>query len=226
MNELGLEILDVSLRVQTSRREGHTLFEGLSLHIEPSTTATLLGASGSGKSSLLSWMCGVQAPAVRAEGGLYFNGRNLTQLPPEQRRLGILFQDDLLFPHLTVGDNLAFALPPDQRRWVVRRRVIEGALADAGLEGMAVRHPATLSGGQRARVALMRVLLSQPDALLLDEPFSKLDPDTRVQFRQFVFDHARARELPVLLVSHDMEDAKAAQGQLISIDGKFFSKRA
>jgi putative thiamine transport system ATP-binding protein len=142
-------------------------------------------------------------------------------LPPERRRLGLLFQDDLLFPHLTVGGNLAFAMPPDVRPRAERERRIAAALAEAGLEGFALRDPATLSGGQRARVALLRTLLAEPRALLLDEPFGKLDADLRDAFRRFVFEHARERGLPMVLVTHDSVDADAALaacgGQLVQL---------
>ena len=95
---------------------------------------------------------------------------------------------------------------------------IEAALVEAGLPGLAQRDPATLSGGQRARVALMRTLLAKPRVLLLDEPFNKLDARLRNDFRDFVFDHARERALPVLLVTHDEADARAAGGQVILLE--------
>ncbi|HAE00910.1 MAG TPA: ABC transporter ATP-binding protein, partial [Rhodospirillaceae bacterium] len=143
-------------------------------------------------------------------------GRDITGLPPHTRRAGILFQDDLLFPHLSVADNLAFGLPVglDRRE---RQDRIRAALVDAGLEDFGARNPATLSGGQRARIACLRALLADPDALLLDEPFSKLDSQLRDRFRQFVFDHASAQKLPVLLVTHDPEDAEKAKGTTIHL---------
>jgi putative thiamine transport system ATP-binding protein len=134
---------------------------------------------------------------------------------PEARRVGIQFQDDLLFPHLSVGGNLAFGLGARVRGREARRKCVEAALAEADLAGFADRDPATLSGGQRARVALMRTLLAEPRALLLDEPFNKLDAQLRDDVRRFVFDHARERELPVLLVTHDEADARAAGGRVL-----------
>ena len=140
-----------------------------------------------------------------------------TTLAPERRRIGILFQDDLLFPHLSVGANLAFALPASVRPTNLRRERIDQALSDAGLAGFADRDPTTLSGGQRARVAVMRTLLAEPLALLLDEPFSKLDATLRGDFRRFVFDHAKQSGLPTVLVTHDEADAQAAQGPVIRL---------
>ncbi|MEP4888171.1 MAG: ATP-binding cassette domain-containing protein, partial [Alphaproteobacteria bacterium] len=165
-----LELHDVSLTLK-----GAQLFAPIELIVPVGEAATVMGPSGCGKSSLLAHICGTLAPAFTPRGSVSLAGNPLDALPPEQRHIGILFQDDLLFPHLSVGDNLAFGLPPEVRGRERRRTEIDTALADAGLAGMADRDPATLSGGQRTRVALMRTLLSHPRALLLDEPFSKLD---------------------------------------------------
>ncbi len=178
---------------------------------------TIMGPSGSGKSTLLSALIGTLAPSFAITGRVVLNGRDLNNVPTDHRRIGILFQDHLLFPHLSVGQNLAFGLRRKAARGAERRELIDQALAEVGLEGFADRDPATLSGGQKARVALMRVLLSAPDALLLDEPFSGLDADLRVHIRSLVFDRARARELPVVMVTHDAEDADAAGSNLIKL---------
>jgi putative thiamine transport system ATP-binding protein len=145
------------------------------------------------------------------------DGEDMAALPPERRRIGILFQDDLLFPHLSVAENLAFGLPAGLRDRAARAARIAGALAEAGMAEFGERDPATLSGGQRARIALMRTLLAEPRALLLDEPFAKLDVALRGRIRAFVFDHARANALPTLMVTHDPEDAAATGGQVIEI---------
>ena len=129
--------------------------------------------------------------------------------------MSILFQDDLLFPHLSVGANLAFGLRGGTKS--ERQKTIETALTDVGLKGFETRDPGTLSGGQKARVALMRVLLSDPKALLLDEAFSGLDTDRRAQIRDLTFDHARKKRLPVVMVTHDIDDAKAAGGRVIQL---------
>jgi len=193
--------------------DGRSLFAPVTLHVAPGGVTTLMGPSGSGKSSLLAYLCGTLDPGLRGQGRVRLNGADVTHLPAERKRIGILFQDDLLFPHLSVGANLGFGLQPGPRR----RERIEAALIEAELPGLAGRDPATLSGGQRARAALMRTLLSAPRALLLDEPFSRLDAALRDRFRRFVFGHAAARGLPVLLVTHDSEDAAVAGGPVFQL---------
>lgn len=191
----------------------------LSVAVAPGHVVTLMGPSGCGKSSLLAYVCGILDPAFTAAGRVLLNGREITALPVEERRVGILFQDDLLFPHMSVGDNLAFGLTAAVKGRAARLQTIDEALREAELGGFGDRDPATLSGGERARVALMRVLLSAPEVLLLDEPFGRLDLNLRGQIRAFVFDHARRRKLPILLVTHDPEDAAAAGGPVIKLKG-------
>ena len=184
--------------------------------IAPGEILSVMGPSGSGKSTLLSVLIGRPDPGFDVAGRVLLDGRNLNGLGPEARRIGLLFQDDLLFPHLSVGENLAFALPASIKGRAAREARIDAALEAADLRGFAGRDPATLSGGQRARVALMRCLLSAPRALLLDEPFSRLDADLRRQMRDFVFGQVRAEGIPAILVTHDLEDALAAGGKVIS----------
>jgi len=196
----------------------HVLIPALDLDIGPGECVTIMGRSGAGKSTLLAYIAGTMEPAFSAAGQVAIDGVDVTGLAPEQRRIGILFQDDLLFPHLSVGENLAFGLPASLRGIPARREAVERALAEAELAGFARRDPATLSGGQRARVALMRTLLAAPRALLLDEPFNKLDAQLRHDFRRFVFDHATERGLPILLVTHDVADATAARGRTMTLE--------
>lgn len=197
---------------------GRVLVPPLSLAIDGGRVAVLMGPSGSGKSSLLAHLCGTLDPVFDTVGRATLGGVDLEGLPPERRRVGILFQDDLLFPHLSVAENLAFGLPAGVRGKAGRMLVVERALEDADLGGLGGRDPATLSGGQRARVALMRTLLAEPAALLLDEPFSKLDVALRARFRTWVFDHARRRGLPTLLVTHDPADGAEADGPVIELE--------
>lgn len=211
---MSLELHQLELRWQEP--PGRLLVPPLTCTISPGQPVTLMGPSGSGKSTLLAALCGTLPPAFSLQGRIRLNGRELTTLAPEARRVGILFQDDLLFPHLSVGENLAFGLPRTFRG-SIRQQKIQEALEQLELPEAASRDPATLSGGQRARVSLMRTLLAEPEALLLDEPFSKLDQALRQRFRSFVFAHAASRKLPVLLVTHDPEDAQAAGGPVIHL---------
>jgi putative thiamine transport system ATP-binding protein len=183
------------------------LIPALDVSVAPGECVTLMGPSGCGKSTLLAFIAGTLDPAFDAAGRVFIGEVDITRFAPERRRVGILFQDDLLFPHLSVGGNLAFALAAHVRDRSERRARIDQALAEADLQGFADRSPGTLSGGQRARVALMRTLLSEPKVLLLDEPFNKLDAQLRSGFRRFVFEHVAERGLPVLLVTHDEADA-------------------
>ncbi|GEN28075.1 ABC transporter ATP-binding protein [Halovibrio variabilis] len=182
--------------------------------IAPGEALTVMGPSGSGKSTLLAYMAGFLDPAFSANGGVWLGERNLLNLPAEKRGIGLLFQDPLLFPHLSVGGNLRFGLPSGVTD---KSRQVAQALAQVGLAGFENRDPATLSGGQKARVALMRLLLSKPQAVLLDEPFSKLDTALRQEMRTLVFSQLHAAGLPALLVTHDHADAKAAGGQVIEL---------
>lgn len=184
--------------------------------ILPGNVLTVMGPSGVGKSTLLAFITGTLAPDFEGMGDIILNGENVTERSPHMRQIGILFQDDLLFPHMSVGGNLAFGMRPGGSP-SERRARIDAGLADMGLAGFADRDPATLSGGQKARVALLRMLFSEPKALLLDEAFSRLDAELRAQVRDLVFDTARERSLPVLMVTHDAEDAQAAKGVVIEL---------
>lgn len=188
----------------------------LTLTIGGGEVVTIMGPSGSGKSTVLAALTGTLSPAFQRTGRILLNEKDISDQPTHRRCIGLLFQDPVLFPHLSVGANLAFALPASVKGRSQRRARVEAALASAALDGLADRDPATLSGGQKARVALLRTLLAEPKALLLDEPFSKLDADLRVQIRAFTFDRARQAGIPTLLVTHDAEDARAAAGPLIT----------
>ena len=207
----------VVLEAITLHLGGRLLMGPLHAHIAPGECLSVMGPSGCGKSTLLNYLAGTLPPVFEARGRVLVGNTDLMPLAPERRGVGILFQDDLLFPHLSVGGNLAFALPSSLRPVAARRERIDAALAECGLEGFARRDPGTLSGGQRARVALMRTLLAAPRVLLLDEPFSQLDTRLRSEFRQWVFGHARRHGLPTLLVTHDRADAEAAGGRIIEL---------
>jgi len=193
------------------------LFQPLTLHVPAGEVVTVMGPSGVGKSTLLDAIGGHLVHGFHMTGTVRLNGRDVTGLPAEARRIGLMFQDALLFPHLSVGDNLAFGLPASLRGRAARHAAVEDALSQAGLAGLYERDPATLSGGQRARAALMRTLLAEPEALLLDEPFSKLDSGRRDDMRRFTFAHVATRAIPTLMVTHDADDAAAAGGPVVAL---------
>lgn len=193
------------------------LVKSFTISIEAGEIVTLMGPSGCGKSSLLAYIAGDLSPPMYGNGHVTLDGTDLIYLPAEQRHVGRLFQDDLLFPHLTVGENLLFGVPRGSLG--KRQHLVSEALASAQLEGFEDRDPATLSSGQRARVALFRALMAKPKAMLLDEPFSKLDAELRHSVRNYVFAHLRERHIPTLLVTHDREDAPAG-GRVFRISNK------
>jgi len=193
-------------QLKLTKIDGTPLLGPLNFDIEPGQVMTLMGVSGVGKSTVLNWLIGAPQPMFTVRGEAWFCDKRVDLLPTEQRRIGILFQDDLLFPHFSVGDNLAYALPAETKSRLARRQIIEDTLDKAGLSDFFDRDPATLSGGQRARVSLLRALIAEPQALLMDEPFSKLDSTLRQQFRRFVYDRINERKIPTLLVTHDAED--------------------
>lgn len=201
----------MSLHIQIHQLATPTavLLRDVTLNIPKGVIHTVMGESGSGKSSLLGAIAGTLADDLQFDGQVTLNGRALTDLPTEQRQVGLLFQEGLLFAHMNVQENLLFAVPPGPK--AARLAKVTQALADAEMASFAMADPATLSGGQRARVALMRALLAQPKALLLDEPFAKLDTALRARLREFVFATVRHRAIPVLMVTHDAADVADTQ---------------
>lgn len=193
-----------------------SLFTDINLVIPPGDIVTVMGASGSGKSTLLNWILGDLADDFQVTGELWLNGQRRDKLPVEQRHISILFQDDLLFPHMNVGQNLAFALTSKITGRKARQQTISDVLERVGLAGFETRDVSTLSGGQKARVSLLRALLTEPEALLLDEPFAQLDSQSRAQFREFVFAEIARQQLPTLLVTHDRTDVREG-GRIIEI---------
>ncbi|MBJ5866907.1 ATP-binding cassette domain-containing protein [Enterobacter sp. TCD1-1] len=191
------------------------LFREVSFCVPRGEIVTLMGPSGSGKSTLFAWMVGALSDDFQARGELWLDARRCDGLPVESRGLGILFQDALLFDQFSVGQNLLLALP-ERIAGSARREAVAQALDSAGLSDHYASDPATLSGGERARVSLLRALLAEPQALLLDEPFSRLDKALRASFRAWVFDAVRARNIPVVLVTHDEDDIPPG-GELIEI---------
>lgn len=210
MSGKGLHLENIEIR------KGNAVLLTIDAHIMPGEVLTLMGPSGSGKSTLVNAIAGFLPKAFSCTGAISLAGADITRLPPEKRKVGVLFQDPLLFPHFSVEQNILYALPPGGGRDERKRRA-RSLLAAVKLEDCGPRDPATLSGGQQARVALVRVLAAEPRALLLDEPFSRLDAELRGAIRELVFSIVRERRLPALLVTHDAEDARAAGGAMVKL---------
>jgi thiamine transport system ATP-binding protein len=169
----------------------------------------VMGPSGAGKSTLLSMIAGFLAPT---SGRVMWQGQDLAAIPPGERPVTILFQDQNLFPHLTVAQNLGLGLRPDLRLSSADLARIDTALARVGLEGLGLRRPAQLSGGQASRAALARALLRARPILLLDEPFAALGPALRSDMLDLVREVADETRALVLMVTHDPQDALALGG--------------
>ncbi|PVZ71949.1 ATP-binding cassette domain-containing protein [Pelagibaculum spongiae] len=195
-----------NLSIQLNER---SIIDSFNLEICAGEIWSIMGPSGCGKSTLLKAICGALSHGKDGDfllsGEVFLNQQAIHLLPIEQRNIGLLFQDDLLFPHMDVAGNLAFALPSSLSKQQKQKR-IEQALEEAELSGLENYDVAKLSGGQRARVSLMRALLAEPKAILLDEPFSKLDSRLRHSFRHSVFELIEKRNIPALLVTHDEAD--------------------
>nr|WP_242678987.1 ATP-binding cassette domain-containing protein [Rhodobacter calidifons] len=178
---------------------------------EPGSLIAVMGPSGAGKSTLLSLIAGFLAPTG---GRVLWQGADLAPVPPGRRPVTILFQDQNLFPHLTVAQNLGLGLRPDLRLSAGDRERVETALTRVGLAGLGGRRPAQLSGGQASRAALARALLRARPILLLDEPFAALGPALRAEMLDLVREVAAETGALVLMVTHDPQDARALGGSL------------
>lgn len=190
---------------------------GLHLEVEPGTILALLGPSGCGKTTTLRLIAGFERPDV---GRIEIAGRRVaddgTSVPPEQRRVGVVFQDYAVFPHLSVAQNVAFGLGRGQHK----SQDVAGLLAFVGLDGQGDKMPHQLSGGQQQRVALARALAPRPDVLLLDEPFSNLDAGLRGAMRKEVRSLLKRSGTTALFVTHDQEEAMAVGDAVaVMVDG-------
>ncbi|MCV2882004.1 thiamine ABC transporter ATP-binding protein [Actibacterium sp. XHP0104] len=184
--------------------------------VPPGARVAVIGPSGSGKSTLLDMIAGFLAPV---QGRVLWQGNDLTRMPPGDRPISLLFQDNNLFPHLTVAQNVGLGLRPDLRLSADQRAAVGAALARVGLAGYEARKPAALSGGQRSRVALARVLLRARPLMLLDEPFAALGPALRAEMLMLVRELADETGATVLMVTHDPRDARALGDQTVLVAG-------
>jgi len=187
----------------TKAFDGSPLFEDFCLTLARGESLALLGPSGSGKTTLLRIIAGFEAAD---SGSISIAGDDLRDVPPERRRVGMVFQRSTLFPHLDVAGNLAFGLARGLSK-DERAARLATALSDVGLAGFEQRRIEKLSGGEMRRIELARSLLSEPSLLLLDEPFSALDRDLRDTLLIEVRDLLKARDVSVILVTHDHEEA-------------------
>jgi len=191
---------------------------GVNLEVRPSTFMALLGSSGCGKTTALRMLAGFVTPdggEISIGGQLVFGPSVL--VPPEKRRVGMVFQEYALFPHMNVADNIAYGVPKGQDR---KRRVSE-MLELVGLQSLGDRMPHELSGGQQQRVALARALAPGPAAILLDEPFSNLDAALRVRVRTDVRDILRHSGVTTVFVTHDQEEALSIADEVaVMMNGK------
>jgi iron(III) transport system ATP-binding protein len=204
-------------QIAKSFRAGVPVLSHVSLQVEAGKTVCLLGPSGCGKTTLLRLIAGFEEPD---KGEIYLIERLVSRpglvVPPEKRHIGMVFQDLALFPHMTIGQNVAFGLFRWPAAW--RRARLADMLRLVGLEGMAGRYPHELSGGQQQRVALARALAPNPQVLLLDEPFSNLDVALRQQLREEVQAILARAGITTLLVTHDQEEALSLADSLAVIE--------
>ena len=198
-----LELINISLRWDSPKEK--PFVKNLSLKIKNGNILCVFGKSGVGKSSLINVIAGTTEDNLSFEGEIILNGKILNNIPIEKRKIGLLLQDGALFPHLTVEQNIYFGmnrkLKPKEKFCLIKEN-----LRKANMDNFQNRYPNTLSGGQKSRIACLRAILSEPEVLLLDEPFSSLDPEHRNTFRNFVVDKVKESKIPCLLVTHDESD--------------------
>ena len=206
----------LELRNLSKQWDHRPLLANVSLDVGSGETVALLGASGSGKSTLLKMVAGLETPE---SGSVWFDGADITDLPPERRGFALMFQDFALFPHLNVQDNVAFGLVEQGVGKAAAREQAREILQRFGLGDQANARVWTLSGGEQQRVALARALITKPRALLLDEPYSALDAMLREQLRNEFREHIEAAGMTAILVTHDEQEARAMAQHAWSLVG-------
>ncbi len=201
-----LELRSLCKTWQPRQGEIRQLLQGVNASVQPGQTLAILGPSGSGKSTLLKIVAGLEP---LDSGTVWFDGKDITDVPPERRHFALMFQDFALFPHLNVQDNVAFGLVEQRMAKAQARALAQEMLGRFGLQAFAASRVWQLSGGEQQRVALARALITRPLVLLLDEPFSALDAALRVQLRAEFRSHIAQSQMAVLWVTHDEAEARA-----------------
>ncbi|MFT6075592.1 MAG: spermidine/putrescine ABC transporter ATP-binding subunit [Yoonia sp.] len=187
----------------------------LDLQIEQGEFFSLLGPSGCGKSTTLRMLAGFVKPTT---GHIHVNGRDVTALPPEARDIGIVFQNYAIFPHMTVFDNIAFGLVERKLARADIKQKVDAALAEVGMTGFEDRYERELSGGQKQRVALARVLVIEPEILLLDEPLSALDKKMREEMKFWIKNIQKSVGITTIYVTHDQSEALTMSDRIAVMD--------
>lgn len=193
----------LELKEIKKRYENFSL-QSMDLTVQEGEIFALLGPSGCGKTTLLKLIAGLMKPD---QGDLYYNGQRITTISAEKRGFGMVFQQALLFPHMNVEENVAFGLKMQGVPKEDRFKKANEMLSHVGLEGFGKRHPSELSGGQQQRVSLARALVFNSRLLLMDEPFSALDPEIREEMRELLLQIHQKHKVTVIFVTHDREEA-------------------
>ncbi len=207
--------MNLTVDVQRQFRKGPLIEAALELELKRFSITVLFGPSGCGKTTLLRMLSGLERPDagfIRLDGVPWFQGRH--DVPAQERRVGFVFQEGALFPHLSVAANVAFGLDPGP----ARAERVATLIRRVGLAGLEHRRPSELSGGQRQRVALARALAPRPRLLLLDEPFASLDRPAAEQLRQELRSILKAEGIPAVLVTHDRDDALSLGDRMLRMD--------
>ena len=204
------------LKLNFSLKESY-LTISTNISLEPDKIYAVVGPSGAGKSTFLNLISGF---ASISSGTITWNGEEISNLPPAKRSVSILFQDNNLFPHLSVWRNLALAVTHWPKISRDNEEKLKAVMSEVGILGLENRKPSQLSGGQQSRVALARVLLQKNKILLLDEPFSALGPSLKDQMLELIKKIAKNKKLLVLMVTHEPADAKKVASQTLVVKDK------
>lgn len=204
------------LKLNFSLKESY-LTISTNISLEPEKIYAVVGPSGAGKSTFLNLISGF---ASISSGSIIWNEQEISHLPPAKRSVSILFQDNNLFPHLSVWRNLALAVTHWPKISRDNEEKLKAVMSEVGILGLENRKPSELSGGQQSRVALARVLLQKNKILLLDEPFSALGPSLKDQMLELIKKIAKNKKLLVLMVTHEPADAKKVASQTLVVKDK------